>query len=204
VEAGTLLDQVESEQARIAQVSSDLAASITANLEVLRRVRALLPTDPITSTGDHWLAFPLTGLIQSGTVRVTGEFGVMYTIGGVTWKHEGVDLSVPIRTPVYACAAGQVKIAEVRKGYGNCVRIQHVRNGERWWTWYGHLSQIRCQVGDIVDAGQVIGLSGNTGNTTGPHLHLTVQREDDKTLPIGCSEILRGCVNPRLFVQWPA
>lgn len=192
----TLLDPIEFEQARIAQMSADLAARIASNLEALRRVRALLPAEPID---DHWLTFPT----NYRPIKVTGEFGMMYTVGGVTWQHEGVDVSVPVGIQVYACAGGQVMIAEVRKGYGNCVRIQHIRNGERWWTWYGHLSMMRCKAGDIVDAGQLIALSGNTGNTTGPHLHLTVQREDNKVLPTGCSEILRGCVNPRDFVKWP-
>jgi murein DD-endopeptidase MepM/ murein hydrolase activator NlpD len=175
--------------------------TLTEMAHVLRDVADQLAAmeAPPLPVEDHWLAFPLIGV----PVKVTGEFGVMYTVGGITWRHEGIDFGLSIGTPIYACAAGQVVIAGVRGGYGNCIRIQHQRNRERWWTWYGHLLMMRCKAGDIVDAGNIIAASGNTGNTTGPHLHLTVQREDDKTLPAGCNEILRGCVNPRLFVKWP-
>jgi murein DD-endopeptidase MepM/ murein hydrolase activator NlpD len=60
-----------------------------------------------------------------------------------------------------------------------------------------------CRVGDIVIPGQQIGTSGNSGNTTGAHLHFTVQRESCQDIPRGCAAILRGCVDPRLFVKWP-
>ena len=179
-----------------AEADRSMAAirAIADQIEAMEKVASPLPAD-----GNHWLSFPLRDV----PIRATGEFGVMYTVGGVTWQHEGIDFGLPVGVSVFAGAAGRVVVAETRRGYGLCVRIEHARNGERWWTWYGHLSQMRCQAGDIVNSGQLIALSGNTGNTTGPHLHLTVQREDDKALPIGCSEILRGCVNPRSFVQWP-
>jgi len=184
------------------ELSEQLLAESARNMAAMRAIANQIEAiDTLPQPADsHWLAFPL----PTTPVKITGEFGVMYTVGGVTWQHEGVDVSLPIGTSVYACAGGKVVMAETRRGYGLCVRIEHVRNGERWWTWYGHLSLMHVQAGGIVGPGQLIAISGNTGNTTGPHLHLTVQREDDKTLPIGCSEILRGCVNPRLFMQWPA
>lgn len=192
-----LLGQAEAEQAHIAQVSSDIAASIAANLELIRRVRALLPME---SVGDHWLMFPT----NYRPIKITGEFRVMYTIGGVTWEHEGIDISLPVGVPILACASGQVILAGVKDGYGNCVRLEHLRNGEKWWTWYGHLSAIRVQTGQIVIASESVGASGNTGNVTGAHLHLTVQREDCDFQPKGCSVNLRGVVNPRDWLQWPA
>lgn len=158
--------------------------AIRAIADQIEAMGVALPSPPDGDLCPPWLSFPLRNI----PIRVTGEFGVMYTVGGVTWQHEGIDLSLPVGVSVFAGAAGKVVMAETRRGYGLCVRVEHVRNGERWWTWYGHLSAMRVQVGDI----------------TGPHLHITVQREDDKALPIGCSEILRGCVNPRLFVKWPA
>jgi len=181
------------------ELVDSLRAEITEHMESIRHIADQIEALSAPSPHLHWLSFPL----DYRPIRVTGEFGERYTVGAVTWQHEGVDLSVPVGMPVYAAASGQVVMAETRRGYGLCVRVQHVRNGERWWTWYAHLSLMHCTVGDMVDAGQLIALSGNSGNTTGPHLHLTVQREDDRTLPAGCAEILRGCVNPREFVQWP-
>jgi hypothetical protein len=86
--------------------------------------------------------------------------------------HSGVDYATPVGVPILASAAGQVikagwDQADVRRGYGKHVRIDH--NGET--TIYGHLSEIHVQPGQQVKAGQVLGLSGNTGRSTGPHLH---------------------------------
>jgi murein DD-endopeptidase MepM/ murein hydrolase activator NlpD len=190
----SLLDQVEAEQSRVAQVSAQLAADLAKSLEAIRRVRALYSPEHL---GDHWLAFPF----NARPIKVTGEFR---DYGGFyTWEHEGIDFSLPIGVPILACASGQAVFAGVKDGYGNCVRLEHLRNGERWWTWYGHLSLIRVQVGQIVVAGEAIGASGNTGNVTGAHLHLTVQREDCSFQPKGCSANLKGVVNPRDWLQWP-
>lgn len=173
-------------------------------LESIRAIRSIADglelafSEPADT--QHWLRFPS----PVRPIYVTGEFGIPYNIGGVRWTHEGIDLSLAIGTPVQAAASGQVIIAGPRAGYGNCVRILHTApGGETWWTWYGHLALIMCRVGDIVIPSQQIGTSGNTGNTTGAHLHFTVQRESCPDTPAGCSAILRGCVNPRLFVKWP-
>jgi len=147
----------------------------------------------------HWLEYPL----RYRPVRITGEFGTPYTVGGVSWTHEGLDISVPVGETVYACASGEVVIADTRKGYGRCIRIEHIWQGERWWTWYAHLSVLVAGLGGVVECGSPIALSGNTGNSTGAHLHLTVQREGDKSLLPGCSKILTGCVNPLLYVRLP-
>lgn len=192
----SLLDQVEAEQACIAQVSAQLASDLANSLEALRRVRSLYSSDRLS---DRWLGFTF----NARPIRVTGEFRVMYTIGGVTWEHEGIDFSLPVGVPIFACASGQVMFAGIKVGYGNCVRLEHLRYGEKWWTWYGHLSVIRVQVGQIVVAGVAVGGSGNTGNTTGAHLHLSVQRENCEFQPKGCAATLKGVVNPRDWLQWP-
>jgi murein DD-endopeptidase MepM/ murein hydrolase activator NlpD len=146
----------------------------------------------------HWLLYPLDRL-----AAVSGEFGTKYNIGGKTWAHEGIDFAIPPGNAVRACADGKVIFASVKDGYGNCVRIEHERDGEKWWTWYGHLSTISVITWTRVKADELIGLSGNTGNTTGPHLHLTVQRASCTFKPDGCAETLRGVVNPRDFIKWP-
>lgn len=93
--------------------------------------------------------------------------------------HEGVDLvSVEMGRPVAALAAQRGVVAEVgfsAQGYGNYVRIVHKWGEDEWVTWYGHLSSVDVRVGQFVQPGQKLGISGTTGNSTGVHLHLTLQ-----------------------------
>lgn len=93
---------------------------------------------------------------------------------GYRWGrlHAGTDVGVPTGTTVRASRAGQVVTAGWVGGYGNCVMIDH---GDGIWTVYGHLSEITTSVGAYVDQGDQIALSGNTGRSTGPHLHFEVR-----------------------------
>jgi murein DD-endopeptidase MepM/ murein hydrolase activator NlpD len=86
--------------------------------------------------------------------------------------HTGQDFAVPTGTPVVAAGAGTVTYAGWAGAYGNAVHVLHT-NGIA--TWYCHLSRIRTHRGAAVGAGDLIGLSGSTGNTTGPHLHFEVR-----------------------------
>jgi murein DD-endopeptidase MepM/ murein hydrolase activator NlpD len=83
--------------------------------------------------------------------------------------HAGTDLGAPIGTPVLAAVAGQVITADFLGGYGLTVVLQHGQGLDE--SLYGHLSEIFVQPGDQVEQGSVIGRVGNTGNSTGPHLH---------------------------------
>lgn len=88
--------------------------------------------------------------------------------------HRGIDIAVPVGTPIKTTISGRVIYAGWNnQGYGNLVIVE---NGP-WRTYYAHLSEIPVQVGQWVEAGEVIGLSGNTGNSTGPHLHYEVRRQ---------------------------
>ncbi|MEI6528371.1 MAG: M23 family metallopeptidase [bacterium] len=90
--------------------------------------------------------------------------------------YNGVDYGMPIGTPLWAAASGKVIIAKnngkYNGGYGNYVAIQHP-NGTQ--TVYGHMSKVVVSVGDVVVQGQLIGYSGNTGKSTGPHLHFEIR-----------------------------
>jgi murein DD-endopeptidase MepM/ murein hydrolase activator NlpD len=91
--------------------------------------------------------------------------------------HEGIDFLAPSGTPVLACAPGevyQVRSDKDGNAYGNHVRIKHA---DGYQTIYAHLSVTQVNVGDHVETGQQIGLSGNTGNSRGAHLHLTLKHE---------------------------
>lgn len=95
---------------------------------------------------------------------------------GYGWRwgrmHEGVDIAVPSGTPVRAAAAGRVVYAGWAGNYGYLVSIDH---GNGVVTRYGHNSRIVVRVGQRVSRGQIVAYSGNTGNSTGPHLHFEIR-----------------------------
>lgn len=87
--------------------------------------------------------------------------------------HRGVDIGCPIGTKIYSARAGRVTFAGYADGYGKLVILEHEHG---YTTYYGHLSRFSIKEGDKVGAGQSIALSGNTGRTTGPHLHFEIRR----------------------------
>lgn len=92
-------------------------------------------------------------------------------INGKPAWHSGIDFAGKLGTKVHAVAAGVVVFAGPRSGYGNMVEINH---GGGFVTRYGHHEKLLVKVGDIVKKGQVIGLMGSTGRSTGPHVHFEV------------------------------
>lgn len=93
---------------------------------------------------------------------------------GWRWNrpHRGVDILLNTGDPVHCCFPGVVRIAKPMGGYGNLVVVRHYNGLE---TVYGHLSKIKVKPKQIVKAGDVIGLGGSTGHSTGPHLHFEVR-----------------------------
>ena len=99
-----------------------------------------------------------------------------------TESHPGIDLNAPMDSPVYAADDGVVVFAGVTNvGYGRVILIDH-RNG--YQSLYGHLDQISVRCGESVSKGKIIGLSGNTGNSSGPHLHFEVRVPDGFINPL--------------------
>ncbi|MER5812390.1 M23 family metallopeptidase [Streptomyces sp. NPDC002033] len=99
--------------------------------------------------------------------------------GGTMWshKHSGQDFAVPVGTPVKAAATGTVVKAGPNGGgdgpaYGNAVVIKHANNT---YSQYAHLWKIQVRIGQKVSSNQQIALSGNTGNSSGPHLHFEIR-----------------------------
>lgn len=94
--------------------------------------------------------------------------------------HGGIDFRGNTGDPVRATANGKVAFAGVQNGYGNVVRLTH---GNGYETVFGHLSKINVQTGDVVQAGDLVGLVGSTGRSTGPHLHYEVLRKGERLNP---------------------
>lgn len=105
--------------------------------------------------------------------RIISGFGYrIHPIFRVRRFHLGIDLAAPYGTLVKAADGGQVIQAGYFGGYGNSVMLYH---GGGFATWYAHLSSINVSIGQFVQRGQVIGLVGSTGWSTGPHLHFEVR-----------------------------
>ncbi|MFN6946066.1 MAG: peptidoglycan DD-metalloendopeptidase family protein [Cytophagaceae bacterium] len=122
-----------------------------------------------TLNGLHW-SMPLVNCPK------TSEFGIRHS----RW-HYGIDLKLTTGDPVLASFDGIVRINRYDAGgYGNYVLIRHYNGME---TLYGHLSKSNVKVGDYVRAGDIIGLGGSTGRSTGPHLHFEVRYEGNAINP---------------------
>ena len=103
------------------------------------------------------------------------------------YGHPGVDIGLGEGTAVYASDTGTVTYAGWNiYGYGNLIVINH---GNGYETFYGHLNGFNVVPGQVVTQGQAIGTSGNTGNSSGPHLHFEIRingNRDDPCWYIGC------------------
>ena len=130
---------------------------------------------------DDFFTYPLD------TQIITSYFGYRRDpLKGDRHFHNGVDFSARIGEAVMASMDGVVSLAIYNPGYGYHIKINH-SNGYK--TLYSHLDSFSVQQGDEVKRGQKIGESGNTGNTSGPHLHFTIFDIDDN--PINPLELLR-------------
>lgn len=121
--------------------------------------------------------------------RITDGWGVrMHPILRRTHNHTGMDFGVPTGTPVYATADGVADFASdgYNSGYGVMLKLEHSFGFK---TFYAHLSKIAVQKGEFVRRGQLIAYSGNSGRSTGPHLHYEIR-------------YLGKDLNPYTFVKW--
>ncbi|NEQ31145.1 MAG: M23 family metallopeptidase [Leptolyngbya sp. SIO4C5] len=122
---------------------------------------------------------------------ITSLFGWrIHPIYGTQRFHSGTDLGAPLGTPIVAAQAGRVATADFVGGYGLTVILRHKEGTQE--TLYGHMSRLLVQPGDWVEQGEVIGLVGSTGNSTGPHLHFEVrQLTGDGWVAMSPNEMLR-------------
>ncbi len=127
----------------------------------------------LASSGSMFPRWPVEG-------PVTSAYGLRFR-GIKPGLHRGVDIGVPDGTEIRAMARGRVRFAGTMRSYGLVVWLDHP--GEVL-TVYGHLSAIHVRAGESVRGGQVIGLSGRSGDVTGPHLHFEVWRRGRQVDPV--------------------
>jgi murein DD-endopeptidase MepM/ murein hydrolase activator NlpD len=153
---GVLEDDLASLEAEQARIASTLAGA---------------PAPGPVQQGSGQLIWPVSG-------PVTGVFGEVRP----GHLHSGIDIAVPEGTPIRAADSGRVALAAYTGGYGNYTCVQHTASMS---TCYGHQSSFAVSSGASVTQGQVIGYSGNTGNSTGPHLHFEVRINGSPVDPMG-------------------
>jgi len=113
--------------------------------------------------------------------RLSSGFGMRkHPIRGYMKKHQGVDFAAPTGTPIYAAGDGVIEMKQRYKGYGKYIRIRHANNFK---TAYAHMSKYNKIPGGRVKQGQIIGYVGSTGNSTGPHLHYEVIKNNIRINP---------------------
>ena len=118
-------------------------------------------------------------VVPTSNYDLTARFnqrGAMWSSG----RHTGLDFAAPVGTPVVAADSGKVVFAGAGGAYGNYVEIAH---GDGVRTIYAHLNTVKVKKGQKVERGQRIGGLGNTGNSSGPHLHFEVLVEEKNVDP---------------------
>lgn len=127
-------------------------------------VTAVVSALPLTVMAE--MNLPVSGTVTSGVGWRLDPFG-----SGRPVYHRGIDIAVPTGTPVRATRGGRVVHTGIHKGHGATVIVEH-DNGDR--TLYGHNSDLTVRQGEQIEAGAIIALSGNSGRSTGPHVHYEI------------------------------
>ena len=141
--------------------------------------RRLMISSSIKTTSEQSFILPITC-----NYTITSNYGTRkHPTTGIVKKHTGIDIAGTHHTEILAVADGEVTFAGVQNGFGNCIEIKHIVNGETIYSFYAHLSKINVKSGDKVKQGEVIGLEGgdpesdpNPGNSTGHHLHFEIRK----------------------------
>ncbi|MFE2426735.1 peptidoglycan DD-metalloendopeptidase family protein [Streptomyces sp. NPDC059373] len=179
--ADHVLDQLSADARRQAAIKRRIQARLARARVVLRTLRTVRATDegqdcPRARHTDRARPAPRAGLASTTWVSPVEHYRLTagFASTGAHWahRHTGQDFAVPVGTPVHAVGDGLVIVAGCGDGFGNQIVIQHACG---YYTHYAHLSRLDVEPGDRVRTGDRIGLSGNSGNSTGPHLHFEVR-----------------------------
>lgn len=171
-EAEEVVEELKKEYDGIIDLNISVQEIYTSDLENIESIdvevaKANLDTEIIASSDSS-----INGIILSTPVK-----GTVSSRFGSRWgrSHTGLDISAATGTPINSCSKGTVKFTGWYYGYGNLVIVDHGNGIE---TYYGHCSKIYVSVGDTVTKDTVIAAVGSTGNSTGPHLHLEIRKNN--------------------------
>lgn len=179
---------------------------------LIKNVESLAGEDVFTENWREHLVNPYVGtpldsiayrvtivLVDSVSRFVCPHKGKVFSKFGVRRgrNHTGCDVPYPKGTPVYCAFDGRVRLAESHKGYGLCVVVRHENGLE---TLYGHLSRMDVKPGQWVHAGDLIGLGGSTGRSSGPHLHFETRYRGHAFDPEWIVDFEKGVLRKNVFV----
>ncbi len=167
---------LEEEYSEYLSINKDLEKKIAAEqarLAEIARQEALKNQGNSSNNNNNTPAVASGTWTKPANGRLTSGFG-WRNIGAGNEFHHGVDIANSIGTPIVASNGGVVSYASALSSYGNVIMITHIVDGAVWTTVYAHLSSIKVSVGQSVSKGQQIGLMGNTGRSTGSHLHFEI------------------------------
>jgi murein DD-endopeptidase MepM/ murein hydrolase activator NlpD len=169
--------------------NADLVVNTTQKMDVLNRQlyiqsKSFDEVVDLCKNNDEMLkCIPAIQPVSNKNLKQTAS-GYGYRIDPIyktTKFHSGMDFSANIGTPVYATGDGRVVKVGWESGYGKLIKIDH---GFGYMTWYAHLNDYNVRVGQKVVRGEVIGKVGNTGKSTGPHLHYEVHVKGKVVNPV--------------------
>ena len=171
-QANEVLKQLKEEQEQIEATRQDVKASYDEKSKQYKK-----QTNQLSDLKKQYEAMapdrflmPAEGRLSQGFGSASGQFG--YTF------HNGLDIAAKTGTPVYAAEAGKVTKVSSSGPYGNHIQIVHNVDGQKWTTVYAHLYKVDVKTGQSVRQGEPIGQIGNTGNSSGPHLHFEIHKGD--------------------------
>lgn len=139
----------------------------------------------------------------TSTGRMSSNYGWRKLFGKDNF-HAAVDISMPTGTPVYATAPGYVAHTSTKGSGGNQMMVWHEINGKVYTSYYAHLSSFKVSVGTIVTKDTVIAKSGNTGTSTGPHLHFGIATGKWYSDYYNYAEFISHSIDPRSVTIFPA
>lgn len=177
-EANALMQEIEDNQNEYKDTLSELEAeedAIQKKIVQLSKELAAQNSQGTAALGGY--IWPVS------SHRITSPFGTrMHPIYKREIKHNGVDIGgVGYSSSIYAAKAGTVIVSQYSSSYGNYVVVSH---GSGNTTLYAHMSSRKVSVNDVVKQGQVIGITGSTGNSTGPHLHFEITENGVRVDPL--------------------
>jgi murein DD-endopeptidase MepM/ murein hydrolase activator NlpD len=152
------------EKAAADAAAADAAAKAQADADAQQKAKS-----DAAASAHAWIPF-----IDAG-YQLTSGFGMRW--GSM---HPGQDFAVPVGTPVKAMSSGTVIFAGWQGGYGNKVEIQY---WDGTVSWFCHNSKLLVKQGENVTPGEVVSMSGNTGHSTGPHVHVEIHPNDANPVP---------------------
>ncbi len=179
-EAASLVAEIEAEKQALEEQQREIDTEMT---EAREELDALLYKITMESSDSEYVGGDFIWPLRNSKT-VTSNFG--YRWGSL---HAGVDVGTPVGTEVYSANAGTIVTSGWSSGYGNYIIINH---GGGFTTVYGHLSERLVEVGDVVEKDELIAKSGNTGRSTGPHLHFEIRISGTAVDPLGYVQIPRA------------